>query len=130
VNAREVESAAAEVERSLQRTFRSLGAAVVLALIALGVTPLSSTFAIALAVGAVLELGSSSAFWLCRRERIERLALEPSAYTIPAVARFGARVAGVRGALTARRSSRRSRPSWPHRRFGSSRRRPWLAGAC
>jgi hypothetical protein len=43
----------------------------------------------------VLELGSSSAFWLCRRERIERLALEPSAYTIPAVARFGARVAAL-----------------------------------
>ena len=34
--------------------------------------------------------------WLLRRERIERLALDPSAYAIPEVARFGARVCALR----------------------------------
>ncbi len=104
MNAREVESAAADVEKSLQRTLRSLVAAAVVALIAGGVAPFSVSFTIALAIGALLELALGAVFWVYRREQIERLALEPSAYTIPAVARFGARVAAL--------SERRRLASW------------------
>lgn len=96
MNAREVESAAADVEKSLQRTLRLLAAAAVVGLIAAAIAPFSASFAIALTVGALLELAIGAVLWVVRRERIERLALEPSAYTIPAVARFGTRVAALR----------------------------------
>jgi hypothetical protein len=95
VNARDIESAAAEVEKTYQRAVRLLVAAGVVIAIAVTALPVSTGFAIALAVGALIELSIASVIWLYRRERIERLALEPSAYTIPAVARFGARVAAL-----------------------------------
>ncbi|MGZ4171434.1 MAG: hypothetical protein ACXVSE_09775 [Solirubrobacteraceae bacterium] len=96
MNAREVETAAADVERSLHRAQHCVIAAGVVAVIAGGAAPLFPGFAIALGVGAALELCLAAVLWLSRRERIERLALEPSAYAIPAVARFGARVCALR----------------------------------
>jgi hypothetical protein len=96
MSAREVEKAGADVERSLHRARRLVIAAIFVAALATAVIPLSAGFAIALAVGAALQLGAAVVFWLSRRERIERLALDPSAYVIPAVALFGARVCALR----------------------------------
>ena len=96
MNARDVEKAAADVDRSLHRARRCLIAAAVVAAIAVAVAPSSRAFAAALAVGAAVQLAAAVILWLCRRERIERLALDPSAYTIPAVALFGARVCALR----------------------------------
>jgi hypothetical protein len=96
MNAREVESAAADVERLRTAVWRSLVAGGVVAAIAAGAAPFSRWFAVALAAGAVVQLVAAGVRWLCRRERIERLALEPAAYTIPEVARFGARASALR----------------------------------
>ncbi|MFL5865179.1 MAG: hypothetical protein ACJ780_31175 [Solirubrobacteraceae bacterium] len=96
MNAREVELAAADIERSLHRAQRSLIASGAVAAIALAVSPFSSAFAVALGVGAILQFGAAVVVWLARRERIERLALDPDAYAIPAVARLGARVCALR----------------------------------
>ena len=96
MNARDVEQAGADVERSLQRARRCLIAAVVVGALAIAVVPSSPGFAVALAVGGAVQLAAAVVLWLSRRERIERLALEPSAYVIPAVARFGARVCALR----------------------------------
>ncbi|MFL5864819.1 MAG: hypothetical protein ACJ780_29335 [Solirubrobacteraceae bacterium] len=96
MNAREVDLAAADVDRSLHRARRSLIASGAVAAIALAVAPFSSAFAVALGVGAAPEFGAAVIVWLSRRERIERLALDPSAYAIPAVARLGARVCALR----------------------------------
>jgi hypothetical protein len=96
MNAREVESAAAEVDSALQRALRSVAVAGVVALIGLAVVSLSPGFAVALGVGAIIELGAALTFWLWRRERVQRLALEPAAYSIPAVATFGARAATLK----------------------------------
>jgi hypothetical protein len=96
MNARDVEKATADVERSLHRAQRCLIAAIVVGAMALAVISSSPRFAAALAVGAGLQLCAAVVLWLSRRERIERLALDPSAYAIPAVARFGARVCALR----------------------------------
>jgi hypothetical protein len=96
MNARDVDMAAADVERSRHRTRRCLVTGGVVAAIAVTVVPMSSGFAITLGVGASLQLSAAVLLWLSRRERIERLALDPSAYAIPDVARFGARVCALR----------------------------------
>jgi hypothetical protein len=96
MNARDVDMAAADVERSRHRARRCLVTGGVVAAIAVAVLPMSSGFAIALGVGAALQLSAAVLLWLSRRERIERLALDPSAYAIPEVARFGARVCALR----------------------------------
>lgn len=92
MNARDIEMAALEVERSRHRAVRWLSAGGALASIAIALLPFSRSFAVTLSCGAVLEMLLAAVLWLRRRERIEQLALDPSAYTIPAVARFGARV--------------------------------------
>lgn len=96
MNAREVETAGAEVERSMHRAQRCLLASGVVAAMAGAVVSFVPAFAAALAVGSVLQASVAAVLWLCRRERIERLALDPAAYTIPAVARFGARACALR----------------------------------
>lgn len=96
MSAREVEQAGADVERSLHRAQRLLIAAIVVAALAIVAIPASPGFAVALAAGAALQVGAAVVLWVTRRERIERLALDPSAYVIPAVARFGARVCALR----------------------------------
>jgi hypothetical protein len=96
MNARDVEMAAAAVERSRYRARRCVITAGVVAAIAVAALPMSTGFAIALGVGVALEISVAVLLWLSRRERIERLALDPSAYAIPEVARFGARVCALR----------------------------------
>lgn len=56
----------------------------------------SPRFAVALGAGCVVLMAIAVVLWLARRERIERLALDPQAYAIPAVARFGARACALR----------------------------------
>lgn len=92
MNAREVEAAAVEIERSLDRVVRWLVAGGVVTSLAGAALAVNARLALVLVAGAALELGAASALWLRRRERIERLALDPSAYAIPAVARFGRRL--------------------------------------
>ncbi len=92
MNAREVERAAVEVQTSLDRAVRWLAGAAVLSVIAAGLIPLSGRFAVTVGIGAALEVAVATILWMRRRERIERLALEPSAYTIPAVAQLGDRL--------------------------------------
>ena len=96
MNAREVEQAAAGVEGLRSGARRSLAAGGVLAVIAAAAGTFSHWFAVALAVGAVVELALAAVRWLRCRERVERLALEPAAYVIPEVARLGARVSALR----------------------------------
>jgi hypothetical protein len=95
MNARDVETAALRLERLRQRTLRWLLAGAVVLAIGIAAAPFWRSFAIAMVIGALLELAIALALWLRRRERIERLALEPAAYAIPAVARFGDRVCGL-----------------------------------
>jgi Zn-dependent alcohol dehydrogenase len=96
VNARDVEQAGADVERSMHWVWRCLLAGGVVAAIAGAVASSSPRFAVALGVGCLLLVGIAVVLWLVRRERIERLALDPAAYAIPAVARFGARACALR----------------------------------
>lgn len=96
MNARDVEMAAADVQRSRHRATRCLVTGATVAAIAVAVVPVSSGFSVALGVGAALQLTGAVLLWLSRRERIERLALDPSAYTIPEVARVGARASALR----------------------------------
>lgn len=95
MNAREVESAAEEVESTRRRILRSLVVAGVAATAAAALAPFWRGVAIGLGVGGAAEVIRAIVLWLYRRERIERLALDPSAYAIPEVARFGARIAAV-----------------------------------
>lgn len=95
MNAREVESAAADVQSTGRRTLRSFAVAGMGASGAAALAPFSSAIAIGLGAAGAVELTRAIVLWLYRRERIERLALDPSAYAIPEVARFGARIAAV-----------------------------------
>jgi hypothetical protein len=96
VNAREVEIAGSGVERLRAGARWSLIVGGVLAATAAGTGTFSRWFAVTLGAGAALELLLAGARWVRCRERVERLALEPAAYTIPAVARFGARASALR----------------------------------
>jgi len=96
VNAREVEVAAAGVDRLRSGARWSVIAGALLAAIAAATGTFSKWFAVTLGAGAVLELSLAAVRWLRCRERVERLALEPAAYAIPQVARFGARASALR----------------------------------
>jgi hypothetical protein len=96
VNARDVESAGVDVERSVHRVRRLLVGSAGVGALAGAAVPIAPGFAIALAVGSVLQASIAVVLWLCRRERVERLALDPAAYVIPAVARFGAQACALR----------------------------------
>jgi len=95
VNAREVEIAAAGVERLRSGARWSVIVAGTLAAIAAGTGTFSRWFAVTLGAGAAIELLLAGVRWLRCRERVQRLALEPAAYTIPEVARFGARASAL-----------------------------------
>ncbi len=112
MNARDVDTAAAQIESWRHRVRHCVIASVVVAAVATAAVPFSSSFAIALAVGVILQLSLGGMLWLFRRERIEKLALDPAAYAIPAVARFGARVS----APCARRQLARSIHALVHER--------------
>ena len=95
MNAREVEIAAVRLERLRHQALRWLLAGAAVLAIGIAAAPFSRSFAIAMGVGGLLELSLALVVSLRRRERIERLALEPAAYAIPAVERFGDRVCGL-----------------------------------
>ena len=95
MNARDVEMAAMKLETFRHHAVRCLIAGAAVLAIGIGAAPFSLSFAIAMAAGALLELSAALALWLRRRERIGRLALEPAAYVIPAVARFGHGLCGL-----------------------------------
>ena len=95
MNARDVEMAAMKLETFRHHAVRWLVAGAAVLAIGIAAAPFSRTFAIAMGAGALLELSVALALWLRRRERVERLALEPAAYAIPAVARFGDRLCGL-----------------------------------
>jgi hypothetical protein len=93
MNARELESAAAGVQRRRRRAIHSLIAAALLG-VAAGVFAASSlTVAAVLGLGAAAQATVATGAVLRRRELISRLALDPSAYAIPEVARFGSKIA-------------------------------------
>jgi len=96
MNARELEGAAAEL-RSLRRRLKQFSAgAVLLLVVAAGCAMFSLRVAAILGAGVAVESLAALALWLRRGDLIERLALDPSAYVIPEVARFGSRVAALR----------------------------------
>ena len=75
---------------------QTLVAVVTVAAVAIGVGPFFTRIGLALGIGAAFEAVLAFAIWLDRRELIERLALDPTAYVIPAVASFGSRIAALR----------------------------------
>jgi hypothetical protein len=93
VNARDLEAAAATVRSRRRVVLRGLACTGAIVLAAIAVAPLSPRLAIALGVGALCQAAITFGTWHARRELIERLALEPAAYGIPEVARFGSSVA-------------------------------------
>ena len=103
MHAREVEEAGLDVRHRRRRTVE---AGLLLVATATGAA-LASLFApalaLALAGGACLEALVAGAALLGYRERVARLALEPAAYVLPEVARYGSRLAepGQRARLAA-----------------------------
>jgi hypothetical protein len=96
MNARELEAMVATLGRRRRRSLHALVVAAVVAAVALALAFVSTRAALALAAGAAAEVLIAGGLWLSRRELIERLALDPDAYAIPDVARFGARIAAPR----------------------------------
>jgi hypothetical protein len=93
VDVRTLESAAEELGQRRRRAFESgvLGAATAgLAALSLLV---SAQLALALAVGAAVEAAIALGVFLGRQELIARLALDPAAYVLREVHRYGTRVA-------------------------------------
>jgi hypothetical protein len=97
MNAREVEAAETSVARKRRHAVEGFVCAGAVATAAVALGFFSIRVALALGAGAALQAVVALALWLRRRELIERLAVHPEAYTIPDVARFGSRVASVRG---------------------------------
>jgi hypothetical protein len=95
VDARELEHAAADLRRRRRRA----GEAVLLAVAAGAGATLASLLAQPLALpllaGAVLEALLAARAFFGNRERVARLALEPAAYVLPEVQRYGQRLAGL-----------------------------------
>ena len=95
MNARDLESAAANVDRKRRRALHGLITAVALMAASAGIAPFSARLALAVGVGAAMGWLIAAVSWLGRRELISCLALDPSAYAIPAVARFGTQAAAL-----------------------------------
>jgi hypothetical protein len=95
MNARELEVAAAVLERRRRRSVHAIVIALAVAATAVLVSLVSIRGAVALATGAAAEAVFAGGAWISRRELIERLALDPSAYAIREVARFGKRIAAA-----------------------------------
>jgi hypothetical protein len=93
MNARALEEAAARIEgkrrRERQHGALAFASALLAALLALGSA--RHEIAFALAVGAIVEIVLAAAMHVSRRALIERLALDPAAYVIGEVRRFGLR---------------------------------------
>lgn len=93
MDVRTIEGAAEELQRRRRRALESSALAALTAALA-GVALLVSTqLAVALAAGAVVEAAIALAVLDRRRELIARLALNPAAYVLREVHRYGTRVA-------------------------------------
>jgi hypothetical protein len=71
MNARDIEMAGLEVERSRHRAVRWLSAGGIPASISIALLPFSQSFAVTLGCGAVLEMLLAAVLWLRGRERID-----------------------------------------------------------
>jgi hypothetical protein len=93
VHERALEEAAYELDRRRRRCFQA-GTLAGGSALAAGVAAMDSLpLAAALGAGAFLEALMAAVAASRRRELVARLALEPAAYALPAVAAYGARVA-------------------------------------
>lgn len=94
MHAREVEDARLDLSRRRRRTAE---AAMLLAAAGVGavvVLPFAPALALALAVGAGFEILVGAAALCGYRDRVSKLALDPAAYVLAEVERYGRRVAG------------------------------------
>ena len=94
MNARAVEAAAAELERKRRRGLEGGALGGLVAVAAGAGAAVSPRVALLLGVAATLQVSIAVYALLRRRALIGRLALEPAAYAIPEVERFGSRVSG------------------------------------
>lgn len=96
MTAREIDDAAEQLRELRRQTAEGL----VLAAVCLGlagcVVAFVPTLALAFATGAAFELIVAATCFAMRRGKISRLALEPAAYEIEAVRRYGARLTALR----------------------------------
>jgi len=101
VTARELELAESEVRRRSAQVLHAIALACAAAMGALGFAWWSTPVAIALGVGASTEAVVAAVLVQSRRDRLERLALEPAAYAISDVKRYGRRCVRQRERLAA-----------------------------
>ena len=92
MNARATERATLVLRRKRRRTVESAALAAASAALALVAALFSLALAAALGIGAAFELGLAVLAFLGRRELIGRLALQPDAYVLPEVKRYGCRL--------------------------------------
>jgi hypothetical protein len=94
---RELDNAASRLEQIHQQRRARLLTSVPAAGVAAGALLLSNTLAISLACGSVCLMLLALGDTVRRRELIATLALDPSAYTVPEVRRYGAGLVMLRG---------------------------------
>jgi hypothetical protein len=94
MNAREVEAAARDLARRTTRWREAAVVAALCAVLAAVAAPSASTAALVLAGAAALAALLVVTNQLARREAIARLALDPEAYVLPDVYRYGMRLTG------------------------------------
>jgi hypothetical protein len=92
VNAREVETVGRRLERSRIRTRDAAVAAPACALLGASIAPFTLVGSLALLIGAGFAALLALANLLARRDAVARLALDPSAYTLAEVRRYGDRL--------------------------------------
>lgn len=96
MDARQLEDAQERLRARRRRTVEAAVLAVAGSAAAVAVSLVSSTLAIALGAGAAVEALVAVAALVSRRELIARLALEPDAYVLPDVDRYGKRLVRLR----------------------------------
>ena len=96
MNARALDQAAAELRRKRQRALESGGLGLVAAMLAPLAWLVSQPLGVAVAIGAGVQALIVLVSLVSRRSQLEELAVEPSAYILPEVEEFGARLASPR----------------------------------
>lgn len=91
MSARELEAAASSLSRHRSRAKGSLGLGILCALLSATVVVLYPVAAVPFGAGSLAGLALAGWSWITRRERVARLALDPSAYGLPEVAAYGRR---------------------------------------
>jgi hypothetical protein len=94
MHAREVEEARLDLRRRRRRTVEAAVLLVAAGVAALAVIPFAPVLALALAAGAGLEALVGAAALCGYRDRVSKLALDPAAYVLPEVERYGRCLAG------------------------------------